>query len=99
MSAHVRARRTDLNPSGLIPALNVFFEMAIGYGCFQGWGWIWTLGMIFAIITLVFSLFTSWARGFKLSDALAALARAIIPAVIISYLNTRDVKAWFGKTV
>jgi hypothetical protein len=84
---------------GMIVLIVAMMDLVIRYGCFKGWGWVGTVGMVFAFISLVLSLFPAWSRGFTLSDTLSGLIGAIIPIIIILYLNTNKVRVWFGKSV
>jgi hypothetical protein len=83
---------------GLVILIVAIVDLALGYGCFKGWGWVWTSGMVFAFISLVLSLFSAWSRGFTLSDTVSGLVGAIIPIIIILYLNTKKVRVWFGRS-
>jgi hypothetical protein len=84
---------------GLVILAVAIIDMVIGYGSFKGWGWVWPAGLVFAFLSLILSLFTAWARGFTLSDTVSGLVGAVIPIVIILYLNTKKVRAWFGRSV
>jgi len=67
-------------------------DITLGVGCFMAWPWVWTVGMIFTIISLILgiaSLFTSGA---------GAIISIIIAVIILYYLFQPYVKAYFGKT-
>ena len=66
-------------------------EIVLGYGCFQAWPWVWTVGVILTAISLlmgIVSIFTSGA---------GALLSIVISAIILYYLFQPHVKTYFGK--
>jgi hypothetical protein len=66
-------------------------EIAIGIGCFKGWGWVWTVAVIIAIINLLTGIYALVTTGFS------ALLSLIITIIILYYLFQPNVKAFFGK--
>ncbi len=69
-----------------------FVYLVLGVGCFKGWPWVWTVGVIFSIISIIMGLFSLFSTG------AGALLDIVIAAVILYYLFRPNVKAWFGKT-
>lgn len=67
----------------IIAALNFL----IAYGFWNGRGWAWTLGIIFACLGLIMGLF-SLPSG---------IIQIIINALILYYLTRPNVKRYFGK--
>jgi len=82
---------------GLIIFLVAVVNLVVAVGCFRGWGWVWTWGMLFAILDIFFSIFNAYGQGFSFNAMITGLVGAIIPLLIIIYLNTRKVKEFFGK--
>lgn len=72
-------------------------NLLIAAGCFKGWGWVWTLALIFALIDIVIAIFNTWRQGFSSQSILGMLIGLIIPLIIIWYLTKQNVKVWFGK--
>jgi len=78
-------------------------SFALAYGLWTGKGWAWGLSFVGAIIGLifgVFSLVSSLIGGLTLEN-IAAIVAGIVPLIlyllIIVYLNTRNVRAFFGR--
>lgn len=66
-------------------------EVVLGYGCFQAWPWIWTVGIILTAISLVLGIISLFATG------AGALLSIVIFGFILFYLFQPHVKAYFGK--
>ena len=73
------------------------FYLLLGIGCFKGWGWVWTLGVVFTILGIIITLAAAFANGFDMDALWAALIGIIIPLIILLYLFSHKVKVWFGK--
>ena len=69
-------------------------SLLIAFGCFKGWGWTWTLGMIFAVIGIIMAIFEAWSTTSMVTSAAISV---LIELIIIFYLTRKGVKAWFGK--
>ncbi|MDD1724081.1 MAG: hypothetical protein LUQ07_03005 [Methanospirillum sp.] len=65
--------------------------LALGVGCFQGWSWIWIVGVIITGLHLVLGLIGLLFTGG------ASIVSLIISAIILYYLFQPNVKAWFGQ--
>jgi hypothetical protein len=77
---------------GFVLIIIGIIEILLGIGCFKAWGWVWTVGVIITIISLVMgiiNLFSDWMSG---------LVSIIISAIILWYLFQANVKAYFGKS-
>jgi lysylphosphatidylglycerol synthetase-like protein (DUF2156 family) len=73
----------------------VYMLLALGF--FKGWGWVWLLTMIVIILGIIWSI-VSWVIGGLHMDALWEMfVGLIIPIIILLYMNTTNVKAFFGK--
>ncbi|KQC10361.1 MAG: hypothetical protein APR55_02590 [Methanolinea sp. SDB] len=66
--------------------------LALGVGCFKGWPWVWTVGVIIMIISVIVGLISLFTTG------AGALLNLILAVIILYYLFRPNVKAWFGKT-
>jgi len=80
-------------------ALGVF-SFVLAYGLWAGKGWGWGLSIVFAIIGLVFgvlSLVSSLLSGGLLVESIVDLVPIILYIIILVYLNTRNVRAFFGR--
>jgi len=76
---------------GVISIIIGIIFIIIGISCFKARYWIWTVGVILTIISLVLgiaSLITSGA---------GALLGIVISGIILYYLFQPHVKAYFGK--
>ena len=66
-------------------------NLALGIGCFKGWPWVWTVGVILTALDLILGI------GGLLFSGGVSIIGLIIAAVILYYLFQPNVKAWFGK--
>ncbi len=66
-------------------------DLALGIGFLRGKGWAWTLGMIVAVINIVFAIPSIFFFGSGSAFSL------IISIIILYYLTRTRVKAFFGK--
>jgi hypothetical protein len=82
---------------GVVVTLIGLFELLIAAGCFKGWGWIWTVALLFAILDIIFAVFNAWRQHFSNQSIFGLLVGIIVPLIIIWYLTKQNVKAWFGK--
>ncbi len=72
-----------LNVAGAIPGI---IALVVGVGLWKGWKIFWYLGVIFAIIDLIVSIF-----AFPVG-----IISLIISIIILWYLFRPNVKAFFG---
>jgi len=66
-------------------------EIVLGIGCFKRWGWVWTVGVIVTIISLLMGIVDLFRTG------AGALLGIVISVVILWYLFRENVKKYFGK--
>jgi hypothetical protein len=66
-------------------------ELVIGVGSFMGWPIVWGLGVVLAILSLIQAVYAIFTQGWTY------LLSALIAVIILYYLFTPDVKAWFGQ--
>jgi hypothetical protein len=76
---------------GFILIIIGLVDLALGIGCFKAWPWVWTIGVIFSILSIVMGLVN------LLTSGASALISIIISVVILYYLFQPQVKAYFGK--
>jgi hypothetical protein len=73
----------------------VYLLLAIGF--FKGWGWVWLLTMVVVILSIIWDV-VSWVIDGSNTDALWEMViELIIPIIIVLYMNSTNVKAFFGK--
>ncbi|QYZ78574.1 hypothetical protein E2N92_03585 [Methanofollis formosanus] len=84
--------------AGGIVILVALVNLAIGLGCFKGWGWVWTVAVLFSFINILIALYNWWVAGHTMAGLTTALVSIIIPVIILWYLFKDNVKAFFGKT-
>ncbi len=73
------------------------FYILLAFGCFKGWGWVWTLAVVFTILGILVTLWGAFSNGFDMDALWAGLIGIIIPLIILLYLFSHKVKVWFGK--
>ncbi len=74
------------------------FSFILAYGLWTGKGWAWSLSVIGATIGLVLGVLGLVVGGLTL-DSLADLVPIILSVLILVYLNTNTVRAFFGRPV
>jgi hypothetical protein len=89
--------QTALFVAGGIFAAIGLISLLIAFGCFKGWGWTWTLGVIFAVIGILVALFSGWSYGWTSGTMFSMVISILIEILILVYLFRPGVKAWFGK--
>lgn len=64
--------------------------LLLGIGCFKAWSWVWIVGIIVAIISIVMNIVALFLGG------MGALLGIIIDGIILWYFFQPQVKAYFG---
>jgi hypothetical protein len=83
---------------GAIILLVGIFYLLIGVGCLKGWGWVWTLAVVFTIIGLILTVAQAIIYADLSTNSLINLGiNILISLIILWYLFRQNVKAWFGK--
>jgi len=77
---------------GFILLAIAIVDLLLGIGCFKRWGIVWTVGVLFMVINIVFGLMTLF------SAPIFGILSIIIAAIILWYLFQPQVKTYFGKT-
>jgi hypothetical protein len=83
--------------AGGVLTLVGLINLAIAAGCFKGWGWVWTLALLIAVVDIIIAIFNTWRQHFSSQSIVGLLIGLIIPLIIIWYLTKQNVKVWFGK--
>jgi hypothetical protein len=68
-----------------------FLYLAVASGLWNGSGWAWTLCIVFSIIGIIIGLF------FSFLELQSGIIIMLINIVALVYLNTGNVRAYFGK--
>lgn len=68
----------------------------LGYGYLKGIGWAWTLGIIFAVLSIISEIINPVIDR-SVDTLVGSIIGIIIPLIIIYYLTRPHVKAFFGK--
>jgi len=76
---------------GVVLLVIAIIEIVLGIGCFRQWGWVWTVGVIVTVISLLGGIIDLFRTG------AGALVGIVISIVILWYLFREDVKNYFGK--
>lgn len=76
---------------GIAFALWGLLELAIGFGTLMGLPWVWTVSAVLAGLSLLQGIYGLIAQGWT------SLLSIIIAGVILYYLFTPEVKAFFGR--
>ena len=74
------------------------FSFALAYGLWTGKGWAWGLSIIGALIGLALGVL-GLALGGLTIESLTNLIPIILSALVLVYLNTDAVRAFFGRSV
>lgn len=77
--------------AGAVIVLFGLITLALGVGCFKGWAWIWTVGVLFTGINLVMAIISLLATGG------VSLISLLLSVIILYYLFQPGVKTWFKK--
>ncbi len=83
---------------GLLAFALGIFSFVLAYGLWTGKGWAWSLSVIGATIGLVLGVLGLVVGGLTL-DSLADLIPIILSVLILVYLNTNTVRAFFGRPI
>lgn len=77
---------------GVILVIIGLIFLFLGVGCFKGWPWVWPVGVVLTIISLIINLLSIVA------STGSAIVGIIISIIILWYLFQPQVKAWFKQT-
>ena len=81
---------------GVIFLIFAIVCFGLGYGYMKGIGLAWTLGIIFAVLS-IFGEFINLIIDRSLDTIIGSILGIIIPLIIIYYLTRPHIKEFFGK--
>jgi len=73
----------------------IYMLLAVGF--LKGWAWIWTLTMVVLILGIILDIASWMIGGGGLGDLLSTFIGLLLPIIIVLYMNSPKVKAFFGK--
>ncbi len=76
--------------------MGVIYILA-AFGFFKGWGFVWLLTMIVVIIGIIWNIISWVLRGLEMGEVGTLLIGLIIPIIIVLYMNSSNVKAFFRR--
>lgn len=86
---------------GIVAIVTGILYLAFGVGAFRGAGWAWVLGILGALLALIqdiASIVIDTRNGGSAGSAISSNIIGIaISVVILVYLNSARVKAYFGR--
>jgi len=68
------------------------------FGFFKGWGFVWILTMIVVIIGIIWNILSWVIGGLEMDEVGSLLIGLIIPIIIVLYMNSSGVKAFFRRS-
>ncbi len=85
---------------GALGVVSGLLELAFGIGAFQRSSWAWRFGIgtyVFNFLYYVATIFVDSAHHSTAASTSANVVSAIIALVIIAYINSAQVKRYFGR--
>lgn len=93
---------------GDLEGLELAFEMValvigivlilVALGFFKGWGFVWLLAMIVIIFSIIWNIVRWVFGGLEMGQLGNLLIELIIPIIIVLYMNSGNVKAFFRRS-
>ncbi|MHC1681231.1 MAG: hypothetical protein AB9860_08340 [Methanomassiliicoccales archaeon] len=77
--------------------MGVIYILA-AFGFFKGWGFVWLLTMIVVIIGIIWNILSWVLDGLEMDEVGSLLIGLIIPIIIVLYMNSSNVKAFFRRS-
>jgi hypothetical protein len=77
--------------------MDVIYILA-AFGLFKGWSFVWLLTMIVVIIGIIWNLLFWVLGGLEMGEVGSPLVGLIIPIIIVLYMNSSNVKAFFRRS-
>ena len=81
---------------GVVFLILAIVGFGLGYGYMKGIGLAWTLGIIFAVLSIIGEIINPIIDR-SLDTLIGSIIGIIIPLIIIYYLTRPQIKAFFGK--
>jgi uncharacterized membrane protein (DUF2068 family) len=91
---HIRLFPVRLFTVAVVLFIVAVIEFALAFGVWSGRSWAWTASLAFAILSVVFFVFSLFLR-----PGLGELASLIIDLLVLYYMMQPRVQAYFGKGV
>ncbi len=66
------------------------------FGFFKGWSWVWLVTMVILVLGIIIDI-ASWVIH-GMDDIVGLLIDLIIPVIILLYMNSQNVKAFFRRS-
>lgn len=73
----------------------IYMLLAVGF--LKGWAWVWTLTMVVLILGLITDIVSWPMSGEGSDDILSTAVGLIMPVIILLYMRSAKVRAFFGK--
>jgi len=89
---HVRFFPVGLFTITVALTLLAAVEFVLAYGVWDGKGWAWTVSLAFAVLGVVFFIFSLFLR-----PSFGEIAALIIDLLLLYYLMQPRVQSYFGK--
>lgn len=83
--------------TGAVSVVIGIVYIVLAFGFLKGWNWVWVLTMVVLIIGILWSIVQWVLNGMETDQIVSMLLGLIIPIIIVLYMNSKKVKAFFGK--
>jgi hypothetical protein len=83
--------------TGAVSVVIGIVYIVLAFGFLKGWNWVWVLTMVVLIIGILWSILQWVLNGMETDQIVSMLLGLIIPIIIVLYMNSKKVKAFFGK--
>ncbi len=83
--------------TGAISVVIGIVYIVLAFGFFKGWNWVWVMTMVVLIIGILWSIIQWVLNDMETDQIVSMLLGLIIPIIIVLYMNSKNVKAFFGK--
>ena len=99
-TAQLAGSATYLLILGVVVLIGGVLDIAFGIGAFRGSGWAWMIGVVAQVLGLLVALVNivfGAINGTLTSSITSNIISIVISVAILYYLNTANVKAYFGR--
>lgn len=84
--------------AGVLGVVVGLITVALAWGALKGWGWVWTLTIVWMVVNIIVALLGLVGVAFGVGSWFGAVGGILLPIVVILYMNTKGVRSWFGKS-
>jgi predicted MFS family arabinose efflux permease len=70
----------------------------VAFGFFKGWGFVWLLAMVVIIFSIIWNIVRWVFGGLEMGQLGNLLVELIVPMIIVLYMNSSGVKAFFRRS-